>query len=353
MRMQMPFDASDTRVPFRLLPLATVALVLLLLGGMALSLFVGDVKIDAGTIGNALFHYDSASVPHILIRDGRLPRAVADVLVGAALAVAGAIMQAITRNPLASPGVMGLNTGASFAVILALALAPAANHAELMLVSVGGAAMGVMLVYIVASLSHGGLSPVRLALTGIAVSALLGAVGNGVMIYFELGHDALLWHARGTDGVQWLDLAVTAPLAAAGFVIASILAPSLGVLSLGDQMARGLGQRTRRAKILAGATVLILVGGAVSLAGPVGFIGLMVPHVVRHLVGHDYRLVMPGAALGGALLMLAADLGARVATTPMRTPVPVGVVTALLGVPFFLYLACRRPAATHARGGRL
>jgi iron complex transport system permease protein len=346
-------DAPETGVPLRLLPLAAAALVLLLLAGVALSLLVGDVKIDARTVGNALFHYDAASVPQILIHDGRLPRALADVLVGAALAVAGAIMQAVTRNPLASPGVMGLNTGASFAVVLTLALAPAANRPELMLASIGGAAMGVVLVYGVASLSRGGMTPVRLALTGVAVSALLGAIGNGVMIYFELGQDALLWHARGTDGVQWPDLAMYAPLAAVGLLMASTLAPSLGVLSLGEQVARGLGQRTRRAKILAATTVLILVGGAVSVAGPVGFIGLMIPHVVRHLVGHNYRLVIPGAALGGAILMLAADVVARLATTPMKTPVPVGVVTALLGVPFFLYLACRRPATSQARGGRL
>jgi iron complex transport system permease protein len=312
---------------------------------MAVSLFTGDVPIDAATIGDALFHYDSESVPHILIRDGRLPRALADVLVGAALAVAGAIMQAVTRNPLASPGIMGLNTGASFATVLAMVVVPTAGRPQLMIVSIAGAALGATLVYGLASLSRGGLTPVRLALTGIAVSALLGAIGNGVMIYNELGQDVLLWHARGTENVRWFDLGLFSPLAAVGLLGAFAIAPTLGVLSLGDHVSRGLGQQTKPAKFLAAAIVLVLAGGAVSLAGPVGFIGLMIPHVVRYLVGHNYRLVIPCSALGGSLLMLAADLGSRLASTPFKAPVPVGVVTALLGVPFFLYLACRRPTA--------
>jgi iron complex transport system permease protein len=332
-------------MPLLKLPAAAAALIFLLLAGIAASLFVGDVWIDAATVGDALFHYDVESVPHVLIRDGRLPRAVADVLVGAALAVAGAIMQAVTRNPLASPGIMGLNTGASFAAVLAMALVPAAGRPLVMLASIAGAALGATLVYGLASLSRGGLTPVRLALTGLAVSTVLGAVGNGVMIYNQMGQDVLLWHARGTDGVQWLDIGLFSPLAVVGLAGAFVLAPTLGVLTLGDHAAQGLGQRTKTAKFLAGGVVLVLAGGAVSLAGPVGFIGLMIPHIVRHLVGHDYRLVIPASAWGGSLLMLAADLGARLATSPLKTPVPVGVATSLLGVPFFLYLACRRPTS--------
>lgn len=337
--------------PWRRMPVVAITAVLLLLMGIIVSLFIGDVPINTATIGEALFRYHAEAVPHVIVRDSRVPRAVADVLVGAALAVAGAIMQGLTRNPLASPGIMGLNTGASFATVLAMALAPTAGRPELMLVSIAGAALGAMLVYGLASLSRGGLTPVRLALTGIAVSALLGAIGNGVMIYNELGQDVLLWHARGTENVQWFDLGLFSPLAAVGLLAAYAIAPTLGVLSLGDHVSRGLGQRTKPARFLAAAIVLVLAGGAVSLAGPVGFIGLMIPHVVRRLLGHNFRLLIPGAALGGALLMLASDLGARLASTPFKAPVPVGVVTALLGVPFFLYLACRRPDMRR-HGGR-
>ncbi len=317
---------------------------------VALSLLVGDIPIPAATVRDALFFHDSQLSEHVIVRDWRLPRAVADVLVGASLAVAGAIMQAMTRNPLASPGIMGLNTGASFATVLAMVLWPVAGRFELIVLSIAGATLGAALVYGLGSLSRGGLTPVRLALTGIAVSALLGAIGNGLMIYHDLGQDALLWFARGTEGVQWLDIGMFLPMAGVGLLAAMAIAPALGVLTLGEGVARGLGQRTRSTKFLAATIVLLLVGGAVSLAGPVGFIGLMVPHVVRYLVGLDHRAVIPGSALCGATLLLVADVGARLATTPWKAPVPVGVMTALLGVPFFLYLACRRPTGGAGNG---
>jgi iron complex transport system permease protein len=144
--------------------------------------------------------------------------------------------------------------------------------------------------------------------------------------------------------VQWADIALLFPFVAIGTVSAFALAPTLSVLMLGEHVARGLGQRTGLTKLVAAATVLVLAGAAVAVAGPVGFIGLMIPHIVRAIVGMDHRLVIPGSALCGAILMLVADLGAHLATTQYRAPVPVGVVTSILGVPFFLYLACRSPA---------
>ena len=327
-----------------------LVLIGLILSGIGASLFIGDISIDTPTVVDALFHYDSNRVSHLLVRDWRLPRAVCDVLVGASLAVAGVIMQAVTRNPLASPGIMGLNTGASFFTLLAMVIVPTAGRPQLMLASIAGAALGATLVYGLASFSRGGLTPVRLALTGIAVSAMLGAIGNGVMIYNQLGQDMLIWHARGTEGVQWLDIGLFLPLACIGMLGAYAIATPLSVLSLGDHVARGLGQRTKNAKFFAGTLVLLLAGGAVSLAGPVGFIGLMIPHVVRSIVGYNFRLIIPGAAFGGAILMLSADIAARLASTPFKSPVPVSAVTVLLGVPFFLYLACRKPNTVRLRG---
>jgi iron complex transport system permease protein len=319
--------------------------------GVTVFLLIGDVAVNADSVYNALFHYDSQLTSHVIVRDWRFPRAIADVLVGAALAIAGAIMQAMTRNPLASPGIMGLNTGASFATVLALVTVPTLGRPGLMLVAICGAAFGAALVYGLGSLSRGGLTPVRLALTGVAVSTLLGAIGNGVMIYFELGQDLTLWYARGTENVQWADVSLFFPFFILGLIGAVVLAPTLSVLALGEQVARSLGQKTRFAKFLGSAIVLLLAGGGVAVAGPVGFIGLMMPHIVRMLVGHDQRVVIPVSALAGALFLLAADIGARLATTPYRAAVPVGVVTSLLGVPFFLYLACRRQQGL--RGGRL
>ena len=154
-------------------PFVAMMLLGVIVAGVGVSLFVGDISIDAGTIGDSLFHYDAESVSHLLVRDWRLPRGVADVLVGAALAVAGAIMQAVTRNPLASPGIMGLNTGASFFTLLTMVLVPTTGRPQMMLAAIAGAGLGAAMVYGLGSLSRGGLTPVRLALTGIAVSALL------------------------------------------------------------------------------------------------------------------------------------------------------------------------------------
>lgn len=325
---------------------ATVAGVLLLFAGAGASLLVGDLRIKPATAWEALIRYDPHRPEHLIVRDGRLPRAVADVLVGASLAVAGALMQAVTRNPLASPGIMGLNAGASFVTVLTMFLWPTLTRLELIAVSIMGATLGATLVYGLGSLSPAGLTPVRLALTGIAVSALLGAISNGLTILQEKGQDVLFWLARGTDGIRWADVGMVAPLAALGLVGAVALARDVGVLSLGESVALGLGQRAGRAKLLVAGIVLVLAGGAVSLAGPVGFVGLIIPHVVSQLTGTDYRRLIPGCALFGAALMLLADLGARLATTPLKTPVPVGVVTALIGVPFLLYLVRRRPRTT-------
>ncbi len=349
--MRYPDSFRRTSVSSSALPLAAAGLIALPLAGIAATLFVGDISIDADTVVQSLFHHDARLSQHVIVRDWRLPRALADVLVGAALAVAGAIMQAVTRNPLASPGIVGLSTGASFTTVLVMVTCPAAGRADLMMASIAGATLGAALVYGLGSCSRGGLTPVRLALTGMAVSAVLGAIGDGVMIYNELGQDVLLWLARGNENVQWADIVLLLPLVAIGLLGALALAPALSVMMLGEHIAHGLGQRTGLTKLISAVIVLVLAGAAVAVAGPIGFIGLMVPHIVRALVGIDHRLVIPGSALCGAILLLAADLGAHWATTPFRTSVPVGVVTTLMGVPFFLYLACRR--STRLGGSRI
>lgn len=345
MRVQaMP--TSGIRSRFRWQAVAAAAV---LLAGVGCSLWIGDVFIDGPVVWNALWDYNADLPDHAIVHDWRLPQAIADLLVGASLAVAGAIMQAMTRNPLASPGIMGLNSGSGLAAIMVMVLWPQMAYPQLMLLSVAGAALGATLVYGLASFSRGGLTPVRLALTGVAVSSLLGGVGNGLLVCWDMSQDPLFWAARGTSGVQWSEIATFLPLALLGMTGAVMLARDFGTLTLGDQVACGLGQRTRQTRILGSAIVVLLAGGAVSLAGPVGFIGLMVPHVVRYCIGHDCRRVILGSVTGGAALLLLADLAARCSSTPLKTPVPVGVVTSLLGVPFFLYLACRRPPASRER----
>lgn len=349
----MAVSDADRRPDGRLgVSIVTLSLTLAaILCGTVVFLQVGDVSIDARTVFNAIVYHDAEITSHVIVRDWRLPRAIADLLVGASLAVAGAIMQSMTRNPLASPGIMGLSTGAGFATILALAISPSLGRPSLMLVAIAGAALGAALVYGLGSLSRGGLTPVRLALTGVAVSTLIGSIGSGVMIYFELGQDLTLWDSRGTQNMQWEDVTLYLPFFIAGLIGSIAIAPMLSVLALGEQVAQGLGQRTMLTKLWGTLVVLLLAGGSVALAGTVGFVGLMVPHIVRMMVGHDQRIVIPASALTGGFFLLSADICARLATTPYRAAVPVGVVTSLLGVPFFLYLACRRQSAGH--GGQL
>ncbi len=317
--------------------------------GLIGSLGVGAVSIDSRTIIESLTHFNADSVAHVIVHDGRMPRGLADVLVGAALALAGAIMQAVTRNPLAGPGIMGLNSGAAFMTIVASIYFPTLGRGSLLSFALAGAALGAILVYGIGSLSRGGLTPVRLALTGIAVGTLLGAVGNGITIYENMGQDLLFWFARGAEGVRWVDLQITAPLIIVGFVGAIALAPGLGATSLGEGVARGIGQNPARTKFFSAVVVVALAGGAAALVGPVGFVGLLTPHIARALVGNDYRLVLPGAAVCGATLTLYADMIARLATVPLKTQIPLGVVTSLIGVPFFLYLVNKRAVARARR----
>lgn len=318
----------------------TGIVVALFLAGLALSIGTGPRPIDAATVIAALIRPDAGDESHTVVRDLRLPRAVASALVGAALAVAGAVLQGLTRNPLASPSVLGISGGSSLALILALAAGLPLGSGGLLGVAVVGAAGATLLVFGLASTSaHGG--PLRLALAGAGVTALLGSIAHGVIISQGLAHDALSWFGRGVQNVGWSDVAVLGAAASAGLAIAVVVAPGLTVLALGDDAARGLGQR-RLAVLTAGAaSALLLTGASVSIAGTIPFVGLMVPHLARAWVGVDYRRVVPLCAVLGAALLLYADLLARFLTVRGGSPIPVGLVTTVLGTPFLLVIVRR------------
>ncbi len=266
-----------------------------------------------------------------------MPRALAGAMVGACFATAGAIMQGMTRNPLADPGLLGVNAGAGFVLALCFAYLPGLPFHQLILFSFAGAALGAGLVYGIGSLAKGGLTPVRLALAGAAVGALLVALSEGIAIYYHIAQDLAFWYAGGVAGTKWLQVNILAPWVAAGMTGALLLSRSITVLSLGDEIASGLGQRTGLVKLAGTAIVLVLAGAAVSAVGSIGFVGLVIPHVARYLVGVDYRWIIPCSAMLGSLLMVLADIGARMINPPYETPV--GAIIALIGVPFFLYLA--------------
>ncbi|QYR21279.1 iron ABC transporter permease [Paenibacillus sp. sptzw28] len=320
-----------------------IAAVILIIGtallglGLAVSISVGAADIKLRTVWEAVVHFNPDITQQQIIHQLRLPRALAGALVGACFAVAGAMMQGMTRNPLASPGLLGINAGSAFALAVCFAFYPGIQFKFLILFSFAGAALSAGIVYGIGSLAKGGLTPVRLVLAGVAVSALLSAFSEGIAIYYQIGQDLAFWFAGGVAGTNWTQIQIMLPWMIGGLIGALILSRSITVLSLGEEVAAGLGHRTVQVKAAGTVIVLILAGTAVSVVGPVGFVGLVIPHVARFLVGVDYRWIIPCSAVLGALLMVVADIGARMVNPPFETPI--GAITALVGVPFFLYLA--------------
>jgi iron complex transport system permease protein len=304
---------------------------------MAFSITRGAAQIPLSSVWNALFHFNAADTQHLIVVDLRLPRVLASALVGASLAVAGAVMQGVTRNPMADSGLMGLNAGAGFALALCFAFFPGLAYLQVILFSFIGAAIGAGLTYGIASLRRGGATPMRLVLAGAAVSALLAALSQGVALYFDVAQNIMFWTAGGVAGSNWEQIRIMTPLIAGALLGSIVLSRSISIMSLGEDVATGLGLNTMRVKLLCAAVVLMLAGAAVAVVGAVGFVGLIVPHLARFLVGMDYSLIIPSSAVTGSLLVVLADLGARTLNPPFETPI--GALIALIGVPFFLYLA--------------
>ncbi|MEC1177688.1 iron ABC transporter permease [Metasolibacillus meyeri] len=319
---------------------AILALIIGLVGlvfAIGLSISFGAADISLKIVWQAVFNFSSDLTEHQIIREIRLPRVLGAALVGGAFAVAGAIMQGMTRNPLADSGLLGLNAGAAFMLALCFAFFPGLPYMFLILWSFVGAGLGVAIVYGIGSLSKGGLTPMRLVLAGAAVSALLGALGEGIALYYRIGQDLAFWYAGGVSGTKWSHLQILSPWILAAMIGALILSRSITLLSLGEEIAIGLGQRTNVIKVWGMIIVLILAGAAVSVVGAVGFVGLIVPHLTRYIVGHDYRWIISCSLVYGALLVVLADFIARNINPPYEAPI--GALIAFIGVPFFLYLA--------------
>lgn len=315
----------------------------LLLLLMAFSITKGAAEIPLATVWDALLRFEAENTHHLIVVDLRLPRVIASALVGAAFAVAGAIMQGTTRNPLADSGLMGLNAGAGFALSICFAFFPGLGYMQIILFSFSGAALGATLVNGIASMRRGGATPMRLVLAGAAVSALLAALSQGIALYFNVAQDIMFWTAGGVAGSNWTQIRIMSPWILGALLGAIVLSRSVSLLSLGEDVARGLGMNTATIRILCSLVVLILAGAAVSVVGAVGFVGLIIPHLARYLVGVDYRSIIPVSAVLGALLIVLADLGARTLNPPFETPI--GALIALVGVPFFLYLARKQRRA--------
>lgn len=308
--------------------------------GMIMSVSIGSMtEIGLGDVAAAVFSYDG-SLNHLIVRELRLPRAVLAGIVGASLALAGALMQGVTGNPLASPGLLGINAGAALGFVAAVTLFPELGAPAHVSMAFVGAAVGGAAVFKMGS-GHGSVEPARLVLAGIAVTALLASFTQGLILFNENStEEVVYWLVGGVDGRDWGDVKVILPWWVVGFLGALLLAKPLDVIAFGDEMAANLGENTSRVRLFGSLGVVVLAGASVAVAGPIAFIGLIVPHIARRTVGVRHLLLLPtSAALGGALLIFA-DIAARFIAFPYEAPA--GIVTALIGAPFFLFLSRRQ-----------
>lgn len=270
-----------------------------------------------------------------IIREIRLPREVAAIFVGAGLAVSGAIMQGLTRNPLADPGLLGLTGGANAALALTLAFNPSISYLYLTLACFIGAAVGAIMVFGIGMVKKADFL-LRIVLAGAAVSAFLLAISEGVGIYFKISQDVSLWTAGGVIGTTWSQLKIIIPVISISIFIAILFARKLTVLSFSEEVAVGLGQKIIVIKTILFIIIILLAGASVALVGNMAFIGLMIPHMVRPIVGPDYRFIIPMSAIAGASFMLLADTIGRTINAPYETPV--AAIVAIVGLPFFLFI---------------
>lgn len=283
----------------------------------------------------ALFQFDG-STDHLIIRTVRLPRAILAIVVGASLAVAGAITQGLTRNPLAAPDILGVNVGASLAVVLATFIGgDGSNQWAFAFI---GAAIAAVVVYGLGTLGRSGLTPIKLVIAGAALSYFLGSLTTGILLLNQRTLDDIrFWLAGSLGGQDWNGLTAVLPYIMVGLVSSLSLGRQLTLLTFGEEVAQGLGLKTAWVKLGAATVLVLLAGSAVALAGPIGFVGLIVPHVVRFGVGVDYRWILPYAMVMGGIFLSVADMAARLLISPQE--LPVGIMTALVGAPFFIYLA--------------
>ena len=270
-----------------------------------------------------------------VLREIRLPRVIAAFFVGAALAVAGAIMQGMTRNPLADPGLLGLTSGATLALTLVLAFIPGITFLMLMFSSFIGAMIGMLLVFGIGITSRNGLSPLKLVLAGAAVSLFLQAISSGIAILFNVSKNVSTWTAGGLISTTW-DALIIVPFILFGLVLAIVYSKPLTVLSLNEEVAKGLGQKTKKIKVILMFVVIVLAGTAVALIGNLSFVGLFIPHIVRKIVGADYRLIIPMSIIIGGAFMVLTDFISRIVIAPLE--IPIVALVSLIGFLFFLVL---------------
>ncbi|MES9735837.1 iron ABC transporter permease [Peribacillus frigoritolerans] len=286
---------------------------------------------------NAFTHFNGTN-EHIVIQSVRLPRALIASAIGSSLAISGVLMQTLTKNPLASPDIFGVNAGAGLAVVTGVTVFGISNLQVFTWLSFLGAAIAAISIFMIGSMGRGGLTPMKLTLAGAAMTAMVASLTQGLLVSNEaLLEQVLFWLAGSVSGRSLDNLVAVLPYLVAGWVLALIMSGKMNVLSMGEDVAKGLGLNIAFLKLVLGLAIILLSGGSVAVAGPIGFIGIVVPHLTRSIVGIDHRWLIPFSGLFGAVLLIAADVISRYILMPRE--VPVGVMTAIIGTPFFIYIA--------------
>ncbi|MCM3712874.1 iron ABC transporter permease [Alkalihalobacillus oceani] len=317
--------------------LITIVWFVAALTGLAATLFIsvsyGAKDVTLETVWAAVFHYDEQWTTHQVVHDIRLPRVLGAAVTGMAFAIAGAIMQGITRNPMADTGILGVNAGAAFVVALSFAFIPSVSYSTLIVLAFFGAGLTTIFIMLLGSVH----SPLRLTIAGAVVAAILQSLSTGIAIYFQLSQDLAFWYAGGVGGIGWEHLRLLAPIVFIVAVWAVMLGRPITFLSLGDDSAVSLGVSLNAVRLQGMTAAVLLAGSAVAVAGSIGFVGLVAPHIARWLVGIDYRKRILMSALLGATLLVWADFASRMVNPPREFAI--GAMVALVGVPFFLYIA--------------
>lgn len=315
--------------------------IIILMFAFVWNISVGAKSLPLSTVIDSLIHYDNTIFDHIIIRSLRLPRAIIAVLVGASLGVAGALMQGVTRNPLADPSILGLMAGASFAVVMAIGIFNLVSPTLLPWVAAFGALVTAVIVWLIAQWVPGGATPLTLTLSGSAITAFLGAlISVALLMNQETFEQLRVWLVGSLAGGRVDVLKTTAPIIIGSLMLAIALSRKVTALAMGDDVARGLGVQTSWLKVQILVCVVMLTACSVALAGPMGFIGLVIPHAVRLFVGSDYRWIVPYSALIGATYLLGVDIVARMALRPQE--IATGILTAMIGAPLFVQLVRRK-----------
>ena len=307
------------------------------------SVLVGNYSVSVGDVVSAISAPPATDLDRI-VRHIRIPRTIAGVLAGTALGVAGVVMQGITRNPLAGTGILGINSGAALAVVVAMTAFGVSTAGGFVWFAFAGAAIAAAFVYTLGSLGLGGATPVKLALAGAAFTAFVGAITSMLtLLDASTLDDFRFWVVGSLTRADGTSLTAVAPFIGAGLLAAVVTSRTLNVLALGEDMARNLGTRLWSTRLIAALAVVALAGSATAIAGPIAFIGLVVPHIARLITGPDYRWVMAWTAVLAPALLLTADILGRILVQPQQ--LQVGIITGLAGAPFFLYLVRNRKVA--------